>query len=87
MTTPLAAPATGAATVPGCPHVPPCPAATAVDHDAARVVLHDYVAGFSLLCSGVILFEDTGELIPDDGPTGCHAEPPHRPEPPHHKES
>lgn len=83
MTTPLAAPAPPRT----CPHDPPCPPADAPDHDAAHVVFHDEMAGWSLLCSGVIVFSDTGELVPDDGPTGCHAERPHRPEPPHHKES
>ncbi len=51
-----------------CPHDPPCPAADAVDHQAARVVAAYPVQGWSLLCNGVILFEDTGELMPDGSP-------------------
>jgi hypothetical protein len=73
MASPVAAPA---ATV--CTHVPPCPPATAPDHDAARVVHHDEHNGWSLLCNGVICFDDTGELLPD-GSTVV----PHRPDVPH----
>ena len=48
-----------------CMHLPPCPPADAVDHDAARVVASHPEQGWSLLCNGVIVFEDTGELMPD----------------------
>src|SRR5690606_20873593 len=48
-----------------CTHVPPCPEALAVDRDAAQVVASYPEQGWSLLCNGVILFEDTGELLPD----------------------
>jgi hypothetical protein len=49
-----------------CSHWPPCPPATAPDHAAARtVVSHAAEQGWSLLCNGVVLFEDTGELLPD----------------------
>lgn len=61
-----------------CEHEPPCPPADATDHDAARVVRHDDNLDASLLCNGVWLFGDTGELIPDDSPCGCHIEDPHR---------
>jgi Family of unknown function (DUF5999) len=47
-----------------CPHHPRCPAADAVDHGAARVVASHPEQGWSLLCNGVISFEDTGELLP-----------------------
>jgi hypothetical protein len=50
---------------PACPHVPPCPAATAPDRDAARTVAAHPEQGWSLLCNGVVLFDDTGELLPD----------------------
>jgi hypothetical protein len=66
------------ATLGGCNHLPPCPLATAPDHDAAKVVHHDYLIGFSLLCNGVEVFDDTGEILPD-----LTTVPPHRPEPPH----
>lgn len=62
-----------------CPHFPPCPPADAADHDAAHVVFHDEIAGYSLLCNGVIVFADTGELLPNGT-----AVKPHRPEGPHH---
>ncbi len=48
-----------------CQHEPPCPSADAIDRDAARVVATHCEQGWSLLCNGVILFEDTGELLPD----------------------
>jgi hypothetical protein len=48
-----------------CKHQPPCPSAEAVDRDAARVVACHPEQGWSLLCNGVIMFEDTGELLPD----------------------
>jgi hypothetical protein len=48
-----------------CPHWPPCPSADRPDHDAARTVASYPEQGWSLLCNGVILFDDTGELLPD----------------------
>ena len=50
---------------PRCPHVPACPGATAVDHAAARVLSEHSEQGWSLLCNGVVLFTDVGELTPD----------------------
>jgi len=48
-----------------CQHQPQCPEAFAPDHDAARVVAPHPEQGWSLLCNGVVLFEDYGELLPD----------------------
>ncbi|GIH60784.1 hypothetical protein Msi02_16010 [Microbispora siamensis] len=48
-----------------CPHTPPCPPAYAPDHDAARLVAFHPEQGWGLLCNGVVVFEDTGELLPD----------------------
>ncbi|MEU6175837.1 DUF5999 family protein [Streptantibioticus parmotrematis] len=48
-----------------CRHEPPCPAATSPDRDAARVIAAVPEQGWSLLCNAVLLFEDTGELLPD----------------------
>jgi hypothetical protein len=48
-----------------CQHSPACPSATAPDHDAARVVSRHPEQGWSLLCNGVVLFDDTGEILPD----------------------
>jgi hypothetical protein len=50
-----------------CPHTPHCPAAAANDRDAARAVASHPDQGWSLLCNGVVLFDDTGELLPDGG--------------------
>ncbi len=48
-----------------CEHQPRCPDAGAVDRQAARVVAAHPEQGWSLLCNGLVLFEDTGEIIPD----------------------
>ncbi len=50
---------------PECPHEPRCPAAYAPDHAAARTVASYPVQGWRLLCNGVVVFDDTGELLPD----------------------
>jgi hypothetical protein len=55
-----------------CPHLPPCPSADASDHDAARVVSTHPEQGWSLLCNGVVAFEDTGELLPDGSTVAPH---------------
>ena len=47
-----------------CTHQPCCPAAEAVDHDAARIMFdHLQENGYALLCNGVILFGDGGEIV------------------------
>lgn len=48
-----------------CTHIPSCPDAGADDRDAAHVLVAHPEQGWSLLCNGVVLFEDTGELLPD----------------------
>jgi hypothetical protein len=48
-----------------CLHWPPCPVANANDHTAARVVSSHPEQGWSLLCNGVVVFDDSGELFPD----------------------
>ncbi|MEU1824163.1 DUF5999 family protein [Streptomyces abikoensis] len=48
-----------------CQHVPPCPSAEASDREAARAVSRAFVQGWTVLCNGVVCFEDTGELLPD----------------------
>jgi hypothetical protein len=52
-------------TTPMCQHQPPCPTADSTDREAAHPVAHHPEQGWSLLCNGVLLFEDTGELLPD----------------------
>jgi len=41
------------------------PANGAADREAARVLAGHPEQGWSLLCNGVIAFDDTGELLPD----------------------
>lgn len=48
-----------------CQHQPACPTAESADREAARLVAHHPEQGWSLLCNGVLVFEDTGELLPD----------------------
>ena len=54
-----------------CPHQPACPPSDATDHDAARVVAAHPEQGWSLLCNGVVVFEDLGELLPDGRVVGA----------------
>jgi hypothetical protein len=48
-----------------CTHQPSCPGAEHPDRDAARVLTSHPEQGWSLLCNGIVLFDDTGELLPD----------------------
>ncbi|MFI0219054.1 DUF5999 family protein [Streptomyces lydicus] len=48
-----------------CQHHPPCPTPNASDREAAHLVAHHPEQGWSLLCNGILLFDDTGELLPD----------------------
>lgn len=48
-----------------CTHTPKCPTADSPDREAAQVVAAHPEQGWSLLCNSVLLFEDTGELLPD----------------------
>ena len=57
-----------------CQHHPPCPTSEALDREAARVMAAHPEQGWSLLCNGVVLFDDTGELLP-----GGEIIAPHRP--------
>jgi len=56
-----------------CHHMPECPDAQAPDAMAARVVAGHPEQGWSLLCDGVVLFEDAGELLPGgQAAAQCH---------------
>jgi hypothetical protein len=57
-----------------CQHQPPCPPADASDREAAHVMASHPEQGWSLLCNGVVIFEDTGALLPDG-----RSIPPHQP--------
>ena len=48
-----------------CRHTPHCPPADATDRDAAHVIAAHPEQGWSLLCNGVVVFEDFGELLPN----------------------
>lgn len=70
MTTALATPVPAAAAHPEtqqsiCKHQPPCPPEGAPDREAARVIARFPEQGWSLLCNGVVTFDDGGELLTD----------------------
>ena len=48
-----------------CQHQPPCPPADAPDRQAGHIVASHPEQGWSLLCNGVVVFEDIGVLLPD----------------------
>ncbi|MEV4968844.1 DUF5999 family protein [Streptomyces sp. NPDC024062] len=48
-----------------CLHTPKCPSAASSDREAAQIVVAHAEQGWNLLCNGLLLFEDTGELLPD----------------------
>ncbi len=48
-----------------CAHMPPCPDSKSPDREAARTLSSHPEQGWSLLCNGIVLFDDTGELLPD----------------------
>jgi hypothetical protein len=48
-----------------CHHQPICPSAEAADRDAARVVSSHPEQGWSLLCNGVVSFDDYADLLPN----------------------
>ncbi len=55
-----------------CPHETPCPSADAPDREAAHTVAFHPEQGWSLLCNGVVVFEDTGEILPDGRTVAPH---------------
>ncbi len=48
-----------------CPHEPSCPSADSAGRDSAHVVCSRPEQGWSLLCNGVVLFDDNGEILPN----------------------
>lgn len=48
-----------------CAHVRPCPPPTADDRVLAAPVSRHPEQGWTLLCNGVVVFDDDGELLPD----------------------
>ncbi|MFI7444340.1 DUF5999 family protein [Nonomuraea indica] len=58
-----------------CRHVPPCPAADSPDREASHVIAAHPDQGWSLLCNGIVLFDDTGLLLPDGTTVAPHRAP------------
>lgn len=54
-----------------CTHEPRCPSAADIGRAAAHAVASHPEQGWSLLCNGIVLFDDGGLLLPDG-----HAEAP-----------
>ncbi|MFW3172425.1 DUF5999 family protein [Geodermatophilus sp. CPCC 206100] len=48
-----------------CSHLTPCPTPDSDLRDLAAVVRSHPEQGWNLLCNGVVLFDDDGELLPD----------------------
>lgn len=65
-----------------CQHRPACPSADDPDRDAARVLVSQPGQGWSLLCNGVVLFDDLGEILPNGAVTGTDEQPVAPPRPP-----
>ena len=64
-----------------CPHRPRCPSALAHDRSGAQTVASHPEQGWSLLCNGVVAFDDGGVLLPDGRavlppPLTCSPRPP-----------
>jgi hypothetical protein len=55
-----------------CTHEPQCPSAADIARSAAHVIASHPEQGWSLLCNGIVLFDDGGLILP-----GGHAEAPH----------
>jgi uncharacterized protein DUF5999 len=55
---------TGTALPAHCCHQPACPPSDAADRYRAHVVASHPEQGWSLLCNGVIVFDDLGALLP-----------------------
>ncbi|MCD7438014.1 DUF5999 family protein [Streptomyces lincolnensis] len=58
-----------------CSHQPPCPTADSPQHRSAVIVSAHPEQGWSRLCNGTIVFDDTGELLPDGRVVSPHRSP------------
>ncbi len=58
-----------------CDHNPSCPPADRTDREAAKPVLQCPEQGWHILCNDVLVFDDTGALLP-----GGEVVPAHRPQ-------
>ena len=61
-----------------CSHQPTCLSADHRDRDAARIVAFHPEQGWSLLCNGVIVFDDMGEILPGGRVVSPHCATPAR---------
>jgi hypothetical protein len=48
-----------------CEHLPTCPSPEGPDRAAARIRAAFPGQGWSLLCNGVVVFDDAGAILPD----------------------
>lgn len=48
-----------------CQHKPPCPDADSPDRDQAQLVAQAVSQGWAIRCNGLMIFDDTGALLPD----------------------
>ena len=48
-----------------CTHEPQCPPADSIARAAAHVIASHPEQGWSLLCNGIVSFDDGGLLLPD----------------------
>ena len=55
-----------------CSHPKACPDAASEARDLATVVSSHPEQGWRLLCNGVVLFDDDGELLPDGRAVSDH---------------
>jgi len=66
---------TSVMTATSCTHRPACPSAEALDREAAHTVAAHPEQGWSLLCDGSIVFDDSGVLLPDGSVVAPHRVP------------
>jgi hypothetical protein len=58
-----------------CAHEPQCPSAGDIARAAAHVISSHPEQGWSLLCNGIVLFDDGGLLLPDGRAEAPHTRP------------
>ena len=55
-----------------CRHQPTCPPAVGPDRELAQTVATHPEQGWKLLCNGLVVFDDCGELLPDGQIIAAH---------------
>jgi hypothetical protein len=58
-----------------CVHEPQCPSADDLARAAAHVIASHPEQGWSLLCNGIVVFDDGGLLLPDGRAEAPHTRP------------